>query len=715
MAPTMEGTHTVLRLHNPIRELSRVSLYVPTARGRRFTYEGRALSGAQPTNCHDRRGEERAGEKQKGQSCKNAIASQNSKEATKGAIAELHRLAAEHHQLLADLFALCADCTARVRMGNQDGKPLELKEGEMSPPVEALSGSNLQHSLTVSPEHKMAASQTRKLKKLGMKKADSAEEFLQNKMKKKVKAAKMDSAQPGETKPGVQSHEDSKSLGTPCSTLGFDVSGMGSYDSNLTMEENFDVTQEGWEFMADSRNFEPDMDLCSELSEYDNELYLGYGVTSSFLEEVQDQIRQEQMLSGSNLRPFFNQDKSEETKQPPATSAHQLYDQISRRDAGVRVVAKVQEAEGVVQWVSHTSPHVSANSQLSSSVPQEGTVTRRTQLQAALPAEDQVAQGEVLNKHLYRGPSGDLEEGEEWRGLGGSAFFGDGGGAVEPPGSLRLTLQRPADSAPGRKSGALKSPSSPSLSGVFNTSYPVTNSLQSMSPVLSPLSSKLPSPQLNHRIVLLSEKDGGLDRDDRKWPQGAASYLDSGDEPKVTTEIIDKNGNKRTITRLDLNLSRQGGGSKWTAPSTTVTVPSTAETDIWLLDADDAISQSHEAPSRVPRPDHLDFLRITPPEDDIIGDTPCYPTLELTDRSVVPVLWKLFAEPVETRHLNCHRSPLSGREGVAGEGGGKREIIRRHAHSVMKHPQHRRDHYANSAPLGDVSDTWKTNFLATEA
>lgn len=50
--------------------------------------------------------------------------------------------------------------------------------------------------------------------------------------------------------------------------------------------------------------------------------------------------------------------------------------------------------------------------------------------------------------------------------------------------------------------------------------------------------------------------------------------------------------------------------------------------DIWMLDADD----SQESISRVPRPDHLDFLRITPPEDDIIGDTPSYPKLECTVR-----------------------------------------------------------------------------------
>lgn len=52
--------------------------------------------------------------------------------------------------------------------------------------------------------------------------------------------------------------------------------------------------------------------------------------------------------------------------------------------------------------------------------------------------------------------------------------------------------------------------------------------------------------------------------------------------------------------------------------------------DIWMLDGD----EPQEPLSRVPRPDHLDFLRITPPEDDIIGDTPYYPRLECTVRSL---------------------------------------------------------------------------------
>lgn len=48
--------------------------------------------------------------------------------------------------------------------------------------------------------------------------------------------------------------------------------------------------------------------------------------------------------------------------------------------------------------------------------------------------------------------------------------------------------------------------------------------------------------------------------------------------------------------------------------------------EMWLLDNDDSIS--HKPMCRANRPDHLEFLRITPPEDDIIGETLCHPKHE---------------------------------------------------------------------------------------
>ncbi|KAI3367812.1 hypothetical protein L3Q82_026649 [Scortum barcoo] len=171
-----------------------------------------------------------------------------------------------------------------------------------------------------------------------------------------------------------------------------------------------------------------------------------------------------------------------------------------------------------------------------------------------------------------------------------------------------------------------------------------------MSPVLSPLSSKQASPQLNHRIVLLSDKDVDHEQDSSS----------NTDEPKIFTEVIDKNGNKRTVTRLDLNLSRRPSNCKWNSSSNSTTTAFSIITahsspfmclpgqeravfanlskedsllrqdDIWMLDGDDP----QEPITRVPRPDHLDFLRITPPEDDIIGDTPYCPKLECTVRAL---------------------------------------------------------------------------------
>lgn len=53
--------------------------------------------------------------------------------------------------------------------------------------------------------------------------------------------------------------------------------------------------------------------------------------------------------------------------------------------------------------------------------------------------------------------------------------------------------------------------------------------------------------------------------------------------------------------------------------------------DIWMLDGD----EPQEAMCRASRPEHLDFLRITPPEDDIIGETPYCPRLERMVRANV--------------------------------------------------------------------------------
>ncbi|KAK6307190.1 hypothetical protein J4Q44_G00223380 [Coregonus suidteri] len=532
MAPIMQGRHTVLRLYEPIRELCSISLYLP---------KGRA-PGTQPCNDQDQGEVDPTVAKQRSQSYESAGELLNSCQATKEAVAELCWLAAEHHQLLADLLSLCGDCADRVRMGNQDGKLQGHGEGRGSFSGQVLS-SNAQHALSMSLGHKRASSLGRKLKNLGGKTLDSAEEFLHSKMKKKVglgstavqSLSVQSSAQTRDQSNLVPVAEEQMIPGTPAFLQTSDTPMSGSYVSVasnpiLLMEEHFHITREGWDFMEDdSRASEPDLDFCNNMSEYDSELCLGYEASScSLLEDVQDHVQQEHMMSGNNICLMRSEDKS----------AHQLYDEINRRDTGVRVVAKVQEVEGTVQRVRHLSTDWSKEfyPEAESDVPQPGT------------SSCQQGYG-------------------EWRSL--NRDNRDTGG-TKPPEGLQLHHSLPVEASSAKFHS--KSPSSPSLCGVFNTSYPATNSLQRMSPVLSPLSNKLPSPQLNHRILLLSDEDVDQETDSDSPRTGAK------EEPKVTTEVIDKNGNKRTITRLDLNLSRLPGTSKWNSNGlSTATAPAGQE------------------------------------------------------------------------------------------------------------------------------------------
>ncbi|XP_031134865.1 formin-1-like [Sander lucioperca] len=525
----MEGTHTVLILYAPIHELSNISLYFPKRRAPSFKYKSRAPHSERVGNDHDRGNEDLAVSEQRGQSSCSSDKLLISQQATKEAVAELCWLAAEHHQLLVDLLSLCRDCAIKVRMGNQDGKVQDYMEGqEVHLGGQGLISNN--YSLTVSPEHKRAAaSKSKKLKKLGGKKLDSAEDLLHSKMKKKVTSGTSSTQLPVLNSAPISSASVMQQI--PGGYLAFghvtDSPVTGSYVSAvsnpiLPMEEPFQIGHEGWDFMEDNRPFDPYIDFCNDFSEYDGEL----GYESSFCNLMEGLTRRE---SGSNLRPIKRSDSLGDTVSENAStvkSAQQLYGKTNQSNTGVRVVAKVQDVEGRVQHVNHTCSDRAGPAML-----HPGTNSC------------QHGFGE------WKGPNREhlLEANTEKTGNKLSE-------------GLRLPLSHTTEPYPQAKSHT-KSPSSPSLAGVFNTSFPASNRLQSMSPVLSPLSSKQASPQLNHRIVLLSDKD--VDHE----PDSSSNT----DEPKIFTEDIDKNGNKRTITRLDLNLSRRPSNSKWNSSSNSTT------------------------------------------------------------------------------------------------------------------------------------------------
>lgn len=521
MAPVMEGTHTVLLLYAPIREQSNISLYFPKRRAPSFHYESRAPHAERPANDRDSGKDDLAASEQRGQSSCSSGRILDSQRATKEAVAELCWLAAEHHQLLADLLSLCKACASNIGMGNQDGKLQGYMEvQEVHPGGQVLESGN--SSPMVPPEQKRAVSKGKKLKKLGGTKLDSAEDLLHSKMKKKLITEKSSLEHPPPDSSCTATAMEQIHRIAP-SIHASDSPATGSYVSAvsnpiLPMEEPFQIARD-FEDFEDNRVFDSDMDFCNDFSEYDGEL----GYESSFCSLMEGLTRRE---SGSNLRPIKRFDSPVETSSEDASTATSAQRQDS---AVIKVVAKMQDVEGTVQRVSHTSPDR-----------EEPVVARRPS-----------------------GSTGCHQDFGKWRGTNGnhSAAVKRENAVNKPSEGLRLPLSHTTEPYPLTKSRK-KSPTSPSLAGLFNASFPASNSLQSMSPVLSPLSPKQQSPQLNHRIVLLSDRDVDQEQDSSS----------NADEPKVFTEVIDKNGNKRTITRLDLNLSRWPSTcSKWNSSSNSTT------------------------------------------------------------------------------------------------------------------------------------------------
>nr|XP_015206386.1 PREDICTED: formin-1 isoform X2 [Lepisosteus oculatus] len=690
----MEGTHTFHQLHKPIKERCHISLYFPRGRSKGFTYKGSASNRDWLVNCYDQKKEEPGGAKQKDQSCERAGNHLNFT-ATKGAVTGLYRLT-EHQRVLIDLFALCANCKLRFKMGNQDAKLQGYLESSSLPAEgegDFLSSSELQHSLPLPTERKKGISKGRKLKKFVGKKADSAEGFLQSRLKRKMNStAEVSSVCVSQ---GISIGKDKKTQGSSFPSQVPKTSVTGSCTSVassgvLLDEELCSVEKEGWDFVEDSsRNFESDTDLCSEHSEYDNELLTGYrmSISSSFLEEVPDNIRttQEQVACGYDtgvedecqLPELAGSVDASQTGLTHRVSAYSGQDVVHKAEMGLKVVAKVQDTAGIIQTVCQRDlndikdieavndiltsvfsasegsllskkdviPVPESNSYLLLDVQNEGTLDKC--MGTIIKSDESSGFVEVVNTSIYGVIRSDsFDETEECKALTESQS--DKGEEVHSsrlalntessnPGLLRLPLQHQADvsaSSTSLKSEGKSSPS-PSLASVgniFNTSYPATNNLQRMSPVPSPLSSKLSSPQLNHRILLLpqqsseDEEDITLQKHYTKQLPGANISVEKVKElgaQSATTEIIDKNGNKRTITRLDLNLTRQsqefGNGSSSPLLATEDAV--LKQDEIPLLEADDSVSKSHEPLPWSSRPDHLDFLRITPAEDGITTDS----------------------------------------------------------------------------------------------
>lgn len=273
----MEGTHTLLSLHQQIEEFSHIGPYIPTKRVRGFSYRNRNSHDYQTLNTkqHDQSTEDPAGWKQRRQSFKTADDVSRSCRATNAALDEIHRLSVEHRQLLVDLLSLCGDCASRLKMGNQDGT---LEEDRL---VHDVISSDLQCVLTLSPDRRISASRVRKSKKPGGK----------TKMTNKGTTEDADKL---DTRTLVREADNQMISGTCASIYAQETIGPSldrssnsvNCETLFPMEETFNSTQEGWDFMEDSCLFESEIDLCCELTEFEDQFSLSYGTSCPLIEDM---------------------------------------------------------------------------------------------------------------------------------------------------------------------------------------------------------------------------------------------------------------------------------------------------------------------------------------------------------------------------------------------------------------------------------------------
>ncbi|XP_061467473.1 formin-1-like [Rhineura floridana] len=545
----MEGTHTVLQLHRPIMELCCVSFYLPKGKVRGFTYKGCVTldkSNKRFHNCYKvREGSEAVGSR--GQTCENIGEIFFKQATTKDILTELFKLNAEKERLLAAL--LSSSYILGVKMGNQEGKLQDVSESLKHNDYNRLGFKDQQESLSESMEKK-STPKNKKMRKFS-KRRESTEDFINKKMKRKI---------PGVLEPPALNSkaillDDDRLLSakypadysSSSFTCSYQEKVKGKDDLSSDVNKLPEGSRREWCLLENSRALGSNTDLSVSFSEYDNDVFGHcFAHDHSLLDDVEDTLK---VIQVEQSRAFLNSFQETSTNQCDAfdkTVASEMvhsYNHIGgncKRKPVVKVLSKAQESECHLQNVGSASVEYGQIPDASSKGSKESvgfgfaTVMREKEQKDCVPQhkekQDHVIDEScslvgAVNKTLLKVIQNDrLDETAEWKRLqpvqradrspAGLVFEKRPTAPQEY--KKHLSLHLPINLNPDIcQTRAIikqedKRPLSPSLvavSNVFNNSYPPSNTYKQMSPLPSPLSSSLPSPQLHHRILPLPMLD----------------------------------------------------------------------------------------------------------------------------------------------------------------------------------------------------------------
>lgn len=618
----MEGNHTVVRLYEPIRERSWVSRCPSVRRGQSSSSQKHfSPHKGQQLVCHHLKEEEPARGGQDGP-VKEVLSGQANSEEV-GTVVEV--------PWLANLLALCTDCQDQVAMGNhhgaknlhspddfesgqsQAGQRLTQGEGQDCGSCSGSSSLHFAHSLsstattttTTVPNATSTATsprtwaRDRRLKKLWAMNSVHVEETLQSLVRQKLDPAaefccasgSCDAATTGE-----KEHECFECSVIPDISGGMEKQLSPAADNPVPHLTDSQPALESWS-ASENEPISVSSKVCVHRkdSEYDNELYLclldnGFGTTPSPADQEMH------TAVPRTAEPVTQSGMGMKEEEPPSLLPTEFqYDESELQDAALRVAAKMEEVESIIQRVSRTSSDWTRDrggwrdsASLGSmsgdrDVPQQRTES--SEKDTTIRVEELRALGEELNRSLRRALQLDgllLENDyDDWEGVSGIGPLLDEGQEAtwdldeesiekfsedHPVGPIfqhdqhhhrrcrspgNVMISRGGEFVLGRKSV-----SSPSLSSLLASTPNPASSPGSLSPLLSPCSSRLSSPMPQPHSLLL--QSGSQQEGESQSKQVAAGIANSA-AAAAASERVDERSSSRSSLRLELNNTSQRG------------------------------------------------------------------------------------------------------------------------------------------------------------
>ncbi|XP_035851223.1 formin isoform X2 [Sander lucioperca] len=344
-------------------------------------------------------------------------------------------------------------------------------------------------------------------------------------------------------------------------------------------------------------------DSDTDLSEYDNDLYSTY---ISPIRKTEDSNRNTQ--NAQILQAARDTDEEKKAEGVEEKSSQWRYEEMGKKTAAWRVMDKIEEVEGIIRRVSLTSSDWIEEGSDGKDEPQfisdgcfEETQEKGCNEDEPLLAEELHALGEALSQSLRQvlKMEGAKSESKPFTEAKKTFYEPNFVGSTKRPLNLPSYSCHFTSTVPNNSSSSSLSPSL-SLSAILDVSPRTSSSFEGMSPILSPLFTSSLSSQRSLPLSLTEQHEKVI---------SATTVSGTGNDEKNSRKSEQNQTYRRTseteasqdyLLASDEALQRQE--------------------KIWQQEVEESLSfcRSLSHPSR---PKHIDFLRITAPEDDII-DTP---------------------------------------------------------------------------------------------